>query len=520
MKKTLVSSLVVLLLGGLTFAQTLIVGQSGLPVTLDTGQDGNSLTAAIQVVERLVDFAQSTANVVPLLATSWEANDDATVWTFHLRQGVSFHDGTPFDAAAVKFNFDRWNHLDHPYNFVDQGRTFTSYTYVFGAYHGQDGYLIESVEVVDPSTVRFHLTSSLGYFPQQLGSSYFGLHSPTAVAAGGIEYGSPSVGIVGTGPFSFNEWIDGDRVVLDRFDGYWGETAKVQQVVFRGIESPTTRLAELEAGSIDIALNLSPESYAVVAGSSAFRPVSAESDLVIGYLGMHQGNTPFDDLRVRQAFAYAIDKDAIIEAFYGDLGRVANEFIPPGLPGRNDNEPYGYDPERARALLAEAGYPNGFDTEFWYMPVSRPYYPAPRDIAEAAASYLADVGIRAELKTEDWGIYLENYLDGAYPIYMLGWSADFADPDNFISSFFNAANAPGFGYVNAELFTLIGEAQSAGTLTERTLLYQQIGGILHDDLPALPLVNPRTLNGVRNNIDGFYPNPLGSTVPLNTVTKN
>src|SRR5690625_6784937 len=148
MRKLLAATAVMaaLSLGG---AQTLVVGQSGLPVTLDISQHGNSLTPAIQVVERLVGFGQGTAVIEPLLATSWEANEDATVWTFQLREGVSFTDGTPFDAEAVKFNFDRWNHLDHEYNFTDQGKNYTSFTYVFGAHHGQDGYQIESVDVIE-----------------------------------------------------------------------------------------------------------------------------------------------------------------------------------------------------------------------------------------------------------------------------------------------------------------------------------------------------------------------------------
>lgn len=505
---------------GFAAAQTLIVGQSGEPVTLDTGQDGNSLTPAIQSVEQLVGFKRSTAEIEPLLALSWEANAAADQWTFELREGVTFHDGTPFNAEAVKYNFDRWNHLDHPFSFVEQGNDFTSFTYVFGGYHGDEGHLIDSVDVVDEYTVRFNLTQGVGYFPQQVAASYFGLHSPAAIEEAGITYGHPGSGISGTGPFIFREWLEGNRITFDRNDNYWGENAGVEELVFRGIESATSRLAELEAGSIDIAVNLSPESYDVVAGSDSIKVVSAEADMVLGYIGMHQGNKPFDDVRVRQAFAYALDKDAIVEAFYGELAQVANEFIPPGLPGRLDNEPYPYDPEKSMELLAEAGFPDGFDTEFWYMPVSRPYYPAPKDVAEAVASYLGDVGIRAELKTEDWGVYLDDYLEGKFPMYMLGWSADFADPDNFISSFFNRANAPGFGYENEELFTLINEAQSAGSLTERVVLYQQIEQIIHDDLPALPFVNPRTLNAAQNNIDGFFPNPLGSVVPLWPVTKN
>jgi peptide/nickel transport system substrate-binding protein len=269
-----------------------------------------------------------------------------------------------------------------------------------------------------------------------------------------------------------------------------------------------------------MALNLSPDDYEAVENNPDLEPVFAEADLRIGYLGMHQGNEPFGDVRVRQALAHAIDKQAIVDAFYGELGTVANEFIPPTLMGRIETDPYPYDPERARELLAEAGYPDGFDTQFWYMPVSRPYYPDPQAIAEAVASQLAEVGINAELLTEDWGVYLEDYLQGKFPIYMLGWSADFADPDNFISPFFNEANAVGFGYENPELFDLIGQAQSAPSEEERAALYQQIEQILADDLPAIPLVNPRTLNAVRSNIEGFYPSPLGSTVPFSTITKN
>lgn len=499
-------------------AQTVVIGQSGDPVTLDTGQDGNSLTPAVQIVENLVGYVQGGAEIAPLLATDWSSNDEATVWTFTLREGVSFTDGEPFNAEAVKYNFDRWNNRDHPDNYVDQGKPFSSYTYVFAGYYGDENYLLEEVNVVDEYTVEFVLTAPNPGFPLLTAASYFGMHSPKAAHEGGMAYGTVTVGAVGTGAFVFKEWIDGDRLVLERNDNYWGELAGVDELVFRGIASPTSRLAELEAGSIHLALNLSPESFDIVADSDKFRQVSPESDLVLGYLGLHQGNAPFDDVRIRQAFAYAIDSDAIIEAFYGDLAQTAGEFVPPGLPGHTGMDPYPFDPEKAKELLAEAGYPNGFDTEFWYMPVSRPYYPAPKDVAEAIASYLGDVGIRAELNTEDWGIYLDNYLEGKFPIYMLGWSADFPDPDNFISSFFNQANAPGFGYESEALWNLIAQGQSLADGPEREAVYAEIAQIIHDDLPALPFVNTKTLNAAVYGLEGFFPSPLGSTVPYNTIT--
>ncbi len=249
-----------LALSGAAWAQTLVYGESGLPVSLDLPQDGNSLTVQYQIAEPLVGFQPGSSELRPLLATSWEANADATQWTFHLREGVSFHDGTPFNAEAVKFNFDRWNHRDNPYAFPDQ-KNFAAWTYIFAAFYGEEGYLLENVEALDDTTVRFDLTSPVGFFPALVASSYFGIQSPAAVKAAGVDYGTPGVGAVGTGPFKFQEWVQGDHVTVVRNDAYWGDKAKVERIVFRGIESPATRLAELEAGTLDIAVNLSPDDY-------------------------------------------------------------------------------------------------------------------------------------------------------------------------------------------------------------------------------------------------------------------
>ena len=517
------AALVLALVIGSATAQTLVFGQSGLPVTLDTAHDGNSLLISYQVAENLVGFAPGSVSLVPGLATSWSANDDATVWTFELREGVSFHDGTPFDAEAVKSNFDRWNDRGHPFAFANQGKNFVGWTYIFAAYYGDAGYLLEAVEVVAPLTVRFHLTSSVGFFPAMVAASYFGMHSPAAIMAGGLPYGTPSVGIVGTGPFRFVEWLDGDRVTVIRHDGYWGEPAGVERIVFRGIESPATRLAELEAGTIDIAVDLSPEDLPLVERNASLRAAFAEADLRIGYIGFHQENPPFDDLRVRQAVAHAVDLEAIVDAFYGTLGTVAAEFVPPGLIGRAGLEPATFDPERARELLAEAGFPDGFATEFWYMPVSRPYFPAPRDLAEAFVGYLSDVGIAAELRTEEWGLFLDDYLEGKFPMYMLGWSADYADPNNFIYTFFGPAEiGPAFGWTDAhaaETLRLLAAALSAGTTAEREANYVAAARIIGDQVPALPVVYPRTLNAVRVGIEGFQPSPLGSVVSFAVITK-
>ncbi|HKI58741.1 MAG TPA: ABC transporter substrate-binding protein [Trueperaceae bacterium] len=522
MKRLTLIAAAVLALSGLAAAQTLVYGESGLPVNLDLPQDGNSLSVQYQVAEPLVLYKPGTTEIRPGLATSWEANDSATVWTFHLRQGVTFQDGTPFNAEAVKFNFDRWNHRDNPYAFPGT-KDMAAWTYIFGAFYGESGYLLEKVDAVDDSTVRFTLTQPTGFFPTLLSSSYFGMQSPAAIKKAGAAYGTPSVGLVGTGPFKFQEWVEGDHVTLVRNDNYWGDKAGVERIVFKGIESAPTRLAQLEAGTLDIAVNLSPDDYKVVTGNQNLKQASSGPELSIGYVGFHQANKPFDDVRVRQAVAYAVDQQAIVDAFYGPLGSVATEFIPPGLMGRSDVKAYPYDPEKAKQLLAEAGYPNGFDTKFWYMPVSRPYYPAPKDVAEAFVGYLADVGINAQLNTEDWSIYLSDYDQGKFPMYMLGWNADYPDPNNFINTFFNASESVnGFGWSDAngqKVVSLLSQAAQASDQSTRELDYELASTIIHDQIPALPMVYPRSLNATRTNIDGFLPNAMGTTVSLATVTK-
>ncbi|MEX2542018.1 MAG: ABC transporter substrate-binding protein [Trueperaceae bacterium] len=523
MRRTLafVTAGLVLLGSGFAAAQTLVYGQSGFPTTLDSvdSQDGNSLTVSVNITERLIGFERGGTGLAPALATSWSANDDATVWTLELREGVAFHDGTLFDAEAVKFNLDRWNDESHPHGYRDEGKTFVPWTWVFGGFKG-DGSILEEVRVVDDHTVELVMAEPVGLLPSMLAAIYFQIDSPTAVMEAGGAYGMPGTGSVGTGPFAFVEWREGERLVVERNSDYWGDVAQVEQVIFRGIEDPTARLTELLAGSIDIAVNMAADDLAIIEESADLEPVVAEAELNVGYLGMHQANEPFDDERVRIAIAHAIDREAIVEAFYGGLGSVAVDFLPPTLWGHADSEPYPYDPERARQLLEEAGHPNGFNTELWYMPVSRPYYPSPQPIAETMASYLADVGIDAELMTEDWTTYLGDYNTGKFPMYMLGWNADYADPDNFLYTFFGPSAPAALGWDDPETIDLLERARQAPTQDERQQLYEQALERVHDQMPSLPVAHTSSVNATRTIVSGFQVSPLGPALPpLNGVSK-
>jgi len=519
--KRLLLALYVLLVVAVGSAQTLIFGQSGWPVTLDSGtaQDGNSQQVSEQIAEPLIQLEFGTTNLKPGLATEWSFNEDATVWTLKLRAGVSFHDGTPFNAEAVKFNLDRYNDPSHPYGFRDQGKVYTPWGWIFGGPVGEG--VLKSVEVVDDLTVRLHLTDSVGFLPVMLSSGFFAIHSPTAIIAAGVDYGTPGVGAVGTGPFKFSEWLEGQRVVLERNDAYWESSPSLERVIVLAIEDPTARLAALRAGTLDIAVNLNPDDLPIIEGDANLIVAIPSTALNSGYLAMHQAQKPFDDVRVRQAVVHAIDQKAIVKSLYGSLGVAATQFIPPGIFGYDDAiHGYEYDPELSRSLLAEAGYPDGFATELWYMPVTRPYITAPAAVAQAQASYLAEVGIRAELKTVDWGTYLDEFT-GGFPMYQLGWNAQYADPDGFLYAMFAPATALAeYGWVNDEFAGLLDKGRATASVTERLAYYERASQILHDDVPALPMAHGRALDATRSNIGGFYPNPVGNRVPFYPVTKD
>ncbi len=515
-----VFALVAVLAAGPSRAQTLVVAHSALPTGLDSAdaQDVFSQNVAINVTEPLIGYGGDGTELTPLLATAWRPNADATVWTLTLREGVRFHDGTSFDADAVKFNLDRWNEPGHPHAHRDQGKTYVPWRWVFGGVRGE-GSLLEEVRVVDAATVRLVLREPVAFLPALLAAPFFQIDSPEAVRTAGADYGTPAVGSVGTGPFRFAEWREGDRVVLERHDAYWGEPARVRRIVSRGLPDATARLAELLAGTVDIALNLDADAVPVVRARADLRLVAPEAELNVGFLAMNQDVAPFDDVRVRRAVAYAVDRQAIVDAFYGAFATLAVDFLPPLLWGHADLEPYRYDPGRARALLAEAGLPDGFTTELWYVPVSSPLEPAPRAIAETIASYLADVGIDARPRTQDWNAYLADATAGRLPLYMLGWAADYADPDSFLRTFFGASRYASPGWDDEEVVAWVERARRSTDAEERAALYARVLRRAYEQVPALPTVHARSVNGVRATVSGFEVGPIPGALRLSGVGK-
>jgi peptide/nickel transport system substrate-binding protein len=506
-----------------------IFGAQGEPVCLDPAiiTDGISAKVTNQIYEGLVKFDGSTTNVIPSLAESWTTSDDGLVWKFKLHEGVKFHDGTDFNAEAVVKNWDYWHNTSNPLHKaqLDAGQVFEYYEAQFGGF--DDASIIASVEATGTHEVTFTLKEPQGPFLNNLAMFVFVLWSPTALEAAGTDSCKTPVG---TGAFKFVEWKQGEQVVLEKFADYWdtANAAKVDQVIIRNIPNNSQRLLALSAGEIHGMEGLESDDVAALQANPDFQVLLRPTNTT-GYVAFNYNYAEFQDVRVRQAFAHAIDKKAIVDAFYEGTGLVAKEFQPPSLWGYNpDIEDYAFDTAKAKALLAEAGFPDGLSEvtaadgakvalDFWYMPVSRPYYPNPKDIATAIAAQLAEAGIKVNLQTVDWSTYLAKRVDGELMLYMLGWTGDNGDPDNFVCYFFCDPPKSREGFANdQEVADVLAEAARLTDQAKRAELYQQAEQLIHDRALRIFVANNQPPLAFAAGVTGYVPNPT-STEFFNTV---
>jgi len=479
---------------------TLIVGRGSDSVSLDltTVSDGESWRVGQEILDTLVKLEGTSTKVIPWLAETWESVDGKT-WTFHIRPGVKFHDGTPCDAEAVKWNFDRWRDPGNPWRF---GRAFGYYEREFAGPH-----TIVGTKVVDETTFQLTLASPSASVLYKLSLSAFGFASPAAVMDQGAKYGTPAGTAVGSGPFRFVAWVPDDYVMVERNADWWGDGPKLDRIVWRVIPVSSERLVALVAGAVHTA-DLAQTDMPVAQADPNIVSYAMPS-MSTGYIAFQQCTEPFEDPQIRWAIAHAINREALIETFYTGRDLLATGFQPPSILGHNpDLPPIAYDPEEARNLMAQAGYPNGFRTDLWYMPVARGYFPDPKAIAEAIAADLAAVGIEVELRTEDWGAYLGHCSDGRFPMWILGWGADNGDPDNYIGwHFVHPIGQPRTEdcYANDALVELLIRGAQEPEIARREELYQRAEQIVYDDMARLPIVWAAGRSFWRVEVKGYEP---------------
>lgn len=491
----------------------IIYGRGGDSVGLDPVNvtDGESLKVTRNIFDGLVTYDKYSTDVVPALATRWEVSKDEKTWTFYLRKGVKFHDGTPFNADAVVFNFERWMNKDNPYH---QGE-FEYYGYMFGGYPG----IIKSVKAKDDYTVVFTLEKPQATFLSNLAMDCFAISSPAAIKKWKADYFKHPVG---TGPFVFKEWVKDDKIVLEANKDYWGEGPYVDGVIFRAIKDNSARLMELQSGTINIADGINPDEVALIKKDKNLK-VYLRPAMNVGYLAMNFDKKPFDNVLVRRAINYAIDKKAIIDAFYAGLAEPAKNPMPPMMWGyNNDIKDYEYNPAKAKELLKQAGFPNGFKTTLWAMPVPRPYMPQPRKIGEAIQGYLAAVGIQAEIVSWDWATYLAKTENGEHDMALLGWTGDNGDPDNFLYVLLDKDNAVKGSagniafYRSDKLHDLLIKAQQVSDKATRTKLYKEAQVVIHEDAPWVPIAHSLAPTAAVANLRNYVPHATGAE-PFNDL---
>ncbi|SIT93197.1 ABC transporter substrate-binding protein [Edaphobacillus lindanitolerans] len=494
--------------------KTLVFGRGGDSVSLDPSSvtDGESMKVAANIFETLLNFGEQDTTIHPGLAKEWEASEDGLTYTFQLEEGVKFHDGTDFNAEAVVKNFERWANGD--------ADTFPYYQSMFGGFKGDEGHVIDSVTADGDYTVIFKLKRPQAPFLKNVAMTMFGIGSPTAFEKDGDKFGDNPVG---TGPFKFVEWKRNDSITIEKNEDYWKDgLPKLDRVIFRSIPDNAARLNALIKGDVDLADGINPSDAGTIEGDDNLQLFERPS-MNIGYLGMTVTREPFGDAKVRQAFNHAIDKQAIIDAFFEGAAEIAKNPIPPSVSGYNDAiEGYDFDPEKAKELLAEAGYPDGFEMDLWAMPVPRPYMPDGQKVAEVIQKNLADIGVKANIVSYEWATYLEKASKGEADAFLLGWTGDNGDADNFIYALLDRESIGSNNYTyydNAELHDILIEAQTEVDEDKRNELYAKAQEIVHEDAPWVPLAHSIPLLGGSADITGFKAHPTGSDILTNVDFK-
>jgi ABC-type transport system substrate-binding protein len=486
---------------------TLVFGRGGDSVGLDPASrtDGESFNVTDHIFDSLVAFKPGTTEVVASLATKWDVAADGLTYTFSLRPNVKFHDGTPVDADAVIFSFKRQMDPQHPaYAFA------SPYSYLSAM--GLDK-LIKDVVKVDDHTVKFTLTKPSAPFLATLGMQAFAIVSPTAVMKSKQDFARNPVG---SGPFKFVRWEKNQKIVLAANPDYWEGKPYIDTLIFRAIPDNDTRLQEMMAGNLHVMDNPNNNHIKTLEQRLGKQVKFAKlPGLNVGYLAMNQEKKPFDNLKVRQAIAHAINKLAIVDSVYAGNAQVAKNPMPPTLWGYNDAvKDYDYDPAKAKRLLKEAGYPNGFETDLWAMPVARPYMPDGRKVAEAIQGDLAKIGITVKIVSYDWGTYLKRTSEGDHDMALLGWTGDIGDPDNFLYVLLDKDNAvkPAQNicfYKSDKLHDLLAKAQVETDQKKREALYKEAQVVIHADAPMVPLAHSVDIVPLKPVVENFIMDPTG-----------
>jgi peptide/nickel transport system substrate-binding protein len=509
-------------------SDTLVYAGSADPALLDPSlvSDGESIRVSRQIFEGLVGAQLGGTKIVPKLATGWSVSKNKKIWTFTLRRNVKFSDGTPFNAAAVCFNFTRWYNfpgpLQNPALSYYWNTVFLGFARPAAGNPGPDKALYRGCKARGQYRVSLILSRPSSSFLAGIGMPMFGMASPTALKKYQADAGTvDATGVfhptgtfatrnpVGTGPYKLQSWTVGSKLTLVRNPLYWGPKAKLARLIFVPIANASARLQAMQSGEVQAFDDVDPTQFGQITGK--FR-LYKRPPFTVGYVGINQSIAPMNNLLVRQALAYGINRAQVVKAFYAGAGAVPNQFIPPALFGnaKKGVPQYPYDPNKSRQLLQQAGLKLPVKVDFWYpTSVSRVYMPNPANNFQAIAADLEKAGFDVQAHSAPWRPdYRAGVQAGKDQLFLFGWIADFADPANFLNVHFGS-ETPQFGFKNQALFALLARADAESDVDRRTALYEQASIQVMKFLPVIPYVWASGGIAFTSNVKGFIPSPTG-----------
>ncbi len=487
----------------------LVVAEAADVISLDPilVVDSESVQVGELIYEGLVGWRAGTTDIEPQLAESWDVSADGRTWTFHLRDHVAFHDGSPFEASAVVFSIERLLDPKHP-NFVGAN--------VAGYWRSllKD---VDSVVAADPRTVKIMVKRP--YSPLLGELAKYPIVSPTAVARYGDGFKDHPIG---TGPFRFETWAPGEQVIVKRFEAYWGTAPALDRIVFQVVVDARQRLIELESGSVDLATSILPDETPFV---------ELHPDLVlyhaiandVSYLAFNTQRPPFDDVRVRRAVNLAINKEPIVQLAYSGHATAADGPLPPQQWGYHAPATrYDYDPVMARKLLAESAADLRFDPKATYklysMTTPRPYLPSPERVARFLQGALEQVGMHTELVLAPYPVHRTSLSNGDHDLAVFGWVGDTGDPDNFLYVLFSSESTLPGAIQNVAFYRepvvdkLLLQAQATSDESARSTLYAEVQDRISADAPWVPITHSELVVAGRAELEHVVISPTGHPI--------
>jgi len=468
---------------------------------------------SMQLYDRLLDIDANNGNLLPALATSWQISDDGLTYVFNLRTDVQFHQTAyfsptrPLNAADIEFTFNRILDLNHPFH-----QTATEYPYFDSiAWHE----LVKSVKAATPQQIVFQLNKPDSSFLSTLATDFSAILS--------AEYGAllqknkqlPLLDSmpIGTGPFKFREYKKNVLIRYYRNARYWRQSGDLDQLVIDIVPDDTKRLAKLLTHECDVAPIPRLAELSLLAKRSDFK-VDQQTSLNVGYWALNTQKAPFNNVKVRQALAYAVNKQSILQAVYFGQAEEANSLLPPNSWGYNaQGQHRNFDLAKAKQLLNEAGYPNGFTLDIWAMPVQRTYNPNALKMAELLQADLAKIGVSANIVSYEWNTFRRKLRAGEHDSVLIGWTADNADPDNFLRPLLSCAAAISgsnrTNWCDSHYDQLIADAVLTADVNKRRQLYFQAQDYVAEQVPLIPIAHSQRFQVKSINVTGMHINPYG-----------